>query len=401
MKLYTFPGSFRGQKVLIAAQYAGVALEVVTDTDACKKLSPLGKTPVLETEDGCIFSSNAICRYIARLRNDNNLYGETLMDAGMVDAWIDFSANEIEVPALALVYPILGWMKPVATSNDFAPMALLTSALKKLDGFLVNNTYLAGRKLTLADVVVAAALALPMKLVLDAKARKVCPAVVRWFQTVTAQPEFQAVLGEVALCEKSLAAAAAKKPAAKKDAKKKEEAKPAAAPAAAAPAKKKAKHPLELLPKSPLVMDAWKVKYSNSNDLLNDAMPWLWQNLDQQGYSLWFAKYNYNSDNTVAFMTSNLVTGFMQRCDEVRKYAFGVMQVFSEKEGAGPYVVEGAWLFRGDSEKYMLEANPDAEYYTWTKMDPSDEAQKAQVAEFFCAENTIRNMPIMDCKVFK
>jgi len=243
MKLYTFPGSFRGQKVLIAAQYAGVALEVVTDTDACKKLSPLGKTPVLETEDGCIFSSNAICRYIARLRNDNNLYGETLMDAGMVDAWIDFSANEIEVPALALVYPILGWMKPVATSNDFAPMALLTSALKKLDGFLVNNTYLAGRKLTLADVVVAAALALPMKLVLDAKARKVCPAVVRWFQTVTAQPEFQAVLGEVALCEKSLAAAAAKKPAAKKDAKKKEEAKPAAAPAAAAPAKKKGKAP--------------------------------------------------------------------------------------------------------------------------------------------------------------
>jgi glutathione S-transferase len=40
------------------------------------KKNPLGKAPVLETADGIIFESNAICRFLAR--NANSLYGSGL-----------------------------------------------------------------------------------------------------------------------------------------------------------------------------------------------------------------------------------------------------------------------------------------------------------------------------------
>ena len=37
--------------------------------------NPLGKIPALETENGPLFESNAILRYIARLKPESGLYG--------------------------------------------------------------------------------------------------------------------------------------------------------------------------------------------------------------------------------------------------------------------------------------------------------------------------------------
>lgn len=40
-----------------------------------------------------------------------------------------------------------------------------------------------------------------------------------------------------------------------------------------------------------------------------------------------------------------------------------------DEEGPGPWVINGAWLFRGqDFLAEMKEENPDSEYYTWTKV---------------------------------
>ena len=61
-------------------------------------LSPLGKVPVLVTPQGSIFESNAIARYVARVRRDTELYGATFFESGQIDSWIDFCCHELELP---------------------------------------------------------------------------------------------------------------------------------------------------------------------------------------------------------------------------------------------------------------------------------------------------------------
>ena len=53
------------------------------DAKAAAKLSPTGKVPVLETPQGTIFESNAIARYVARLRSDADLYGRTFYESAV------------------------------------------------------------------------------------------------------------------------------------------------------------------------------------------------------------------------------------------------------------------------------------------------------------------------------
>ena len=185
----------------------------------------------------------------------------------------------------------------------------------------------------------------------------------------------------------------------KKAAPKKEKKKAAAAAPPADKPKKKAKHPCELLPPCDFVLDAWKKQYSNApgGDCFK-AMPWFWNAHKPEGYSLWYQTYQFNEENKVGFMVSNLVGGFVQRCDEVRKYSFGTMQIVGD---ANKMEIIGCWMMRGDSIQPLLDCNPDAEYYNWTRMDESDAKVKKQVEELWCAWETVEGKPVIDCKVFK
>jgi len=163
---------------------------------------------------------------------------------------------------------------------------------------------------------------------------------------------------------------------------------------------KKAKNPLDDLPKSPMVLDAWKREYSNApgGDCYK-AMPYFWQNFDAQGYSLWFCEYLHNDELTVTFKTSNLVGGFIQRSDGVRKYAFGVMQIVGT---ASAQKIIGAWMMRGQDMAPMLAENEDAEQYKWTKLSqPPTEAEKKRLELLWCEGDVVEGQQILDCKVFK
>ena len=83
--------------------------------------------------------------------------------------------------------------------------------------------------------------------------------------------------------------------------------------------KKPAKNPLELLPPTTLDLDNWKRVYSNTHSDFYSVMDKFWAMYDAAGWSLWFCDYMYNDENKKGFMTANLVSGFIQRCDELRK----------------------------------------------------------------------------------
>ena len=111
MKLYTDLGNFRSFKILIAAEYNGVEIEIPdfkpkedTKKPEFLKKSPLGRVPVLETASGSIFESNAIARYVARIRRDTELYGATFFESAQIDSWIDFCSHDIELVSRYFYY---------------------------------------------------------------------------------------------------------------------------------------------------------------------------------------------------------------------------------------------------------------------------------------------------------
>ena len=109
--LYAPAGSFRAFKALIAAEYNGIDVTVAEfDAETVKSLSPSGKAPILQTPSGVIFESNAIARYLGKIRRDTGLSGNGIYEEAAIDSWIDFAANELELPASVWFYPALGYM---------------------------------------------------------------------------------------------------------------------------------------------------------------------------------------------------------------------------------------------------------------------------------------------------
>ncbi|KAL0365790.1 UNVERIFIED_CONTAM: Elongation factor 1-gamma 2 [Sesamum radiatum] len=405
-------------KALIAAEYSGVKVELTKDfemgvsnkTPEFLKMNPIGKVPVLETPEGPIFESNAIARYVARLTPDNPLYGSSLIDYGHIEQWMDFSATEIDINIARWLYPRLGYGLYLPPAEE-AGIAGLKRALEALNTHLASNTYLVGHGVTLADIVMTCNLSIGFKAIMTKSLTSQFPHVERYFWTMVNQPNFKKILGDIKQAE-SIPPVASKKPAqVKEPAKpkpkeepkkevKKEEVKPKEVAEEEEAPKPKAKNPLDLLPPSKMILDEWKRLYSNTKTNFREvAIKGFWDMYDPEGYSLWFCNYKYNDENTVSFVTLNKVSGFLQRMDLARKYAFGKMLVIGSE---APYKVKGLWLFRGtEIPQFVLDECYDMELYDWTKVDINDEAQKERVNQMIEDAEPFEGEALLDAKCFK
>lgn len=423
--LYAGNTNKNGFKALIAAEYSGVNIELVKNFEMgvsnkspeFLKMNPIGKVPVLETPDGAIFESNAIARYVARLKANNPLLGSSLIDYAHVEQWIDFATLEIDTNILRWFIPRIGfsvYLPPV----EEATIAALKRALCALNTYLASKTYLVGHSVTLADIIITCNLTLGFSRIMTKSFTLEFPHVERYFWTMVNLPNFRKILGEVKQAESLPPVQSAKKlvqaqeptkpkdkveP--KKDANnevKKEATKPKAQAAAEeeeAP-KPKPKNPLDLLPPSKMILDEWKRLYSNTKTNFREvAIKGFWEMYDPEGYSLWFCDYKYNEENTVSFVTLNKVGGFLQRMDLARKYAFGKMLVIGSEP---PFKVKGLWLFRGQEiPQFVIDECYDMELYEWKKVDITDEAQKECVNQMIEDHEPFEGEALLDAKCFK
>lgn len=217
-----------------------------------------------------------------------------------------------------------GWFGPLIGRNPYNKKNVeehQKAALKAvgvLEHHLLNNTFLVGERITLADLFVVGALSRGYQFVFDKAWRSENPNVTRWYETIYSQPIYSAVVDKLSFIDEAVKYTPPKKDApAKKEkepAVKKEAPKPKAKDADEeedddAPAAPKAKHPLEALSKPTLVLDDWKRKYSNE-ETREVALPWFWENYKQDEYSLWKIDYKYNDELTQVFMSSNLIGKF-------------------------------------------------------------------------------------------
>jgi len=411
--------NYRAWKSLIAAAYNDIKIEVPAfelhkdnATPEFLEKNPLGKVPVLETPHGCIFESNAIARYVARLRQDTDLYGLSFFESAQVDQWIDFSANELEPTRAIWLFPVLGYMQFDQEAYESAK-ADVQKSLNVLEKHLQTRTYLVGNKVTLADITLISALVDLYRLVFDPAFRKPYVNVTRWFITCVNQPEFAKVIGEVKLTDKEQKADGAAAAGGKKDKKENKKEEKPKKEKAEKPKKneeepmddepkeeKKQPNPLDLLPPSSMNMDATKKLYFEKRPNFAAFFDEFWKFYDAEGYCMYSIDYNYNDENKVYFMTCNLMGGFIQRLDDLRKHGFGVLNLVGENEDTAPFRLNGCFLFRGKEVPAAMKECPDSEYYTFTRIDTNNEADRKKVEERFYAEK-VDGFNVLDRRYFK
>lgn len=403
-------------KVLITAAYTGTPIEVSPVAQGANKSKefladfPLGRLPSarLQNGSGNISGTNTIIRYLAQAAN-GQLYGETASERAQVDAWLEWTILDIDLPAAAWLYPIKGFIQnnPAATNKAKGD---IRKALEQLNAHLATRTFLVGQRVSLADIAVSLSLLELYTTVLDAGYRKQFAHTNRWFNTCIHQPQFHKVLGDVTLATKMAVAPnppkeeppkkEAKKEAKPKEAPKpKEEKKEAPADDEEAP-KPKAKNPLDALPPSKFNLEDWKREYSN-NDTRSHAIPWLWSNYDPEGFSIWLMEYKYPTDLAKTYMAANMVGGWLQRCDPLRRYGFGSI-VICGGEGPPPnFEIFGVWIFRGKEIPFEMTDTPDFDSYTFTRADLNDAAQKELIEDYLAWDGKLGGRTLNQGKAFK
>ncbi|PIA45887.1 hypothetical protein AQUCO_01600261v1 [Aquilegia coerulea] len=242
-------------KVLIAAKYSDVRVKLVENFDMgvsnktpeFLKMNPMGKVPVLETPDGHIYESNAIARYVTRLKENNPLYGCSLIEYAHIEQWIDFASLEIDNNMLCWFYPRAGYAVYLPAIEE-AAIAGLKRALEALNTYLASNTFLVGNTVTLADIIMTCNLYIGFKYLMTKKFTSEFPHVERYYWAMTES-------GVPISSAKKTAPAKESTKAKPESETKKEQPKPKAEEHAEEEEVPKPKNPLDLLPPSKMLLD--------------------------------------------------------------------------------------------------------------------------------------------------
>jgi glutathione S-transferase len=156
-RLYHREGAGRPRRVRWAFEEAGAPYEwVVMDTETGHgeehaRRHPLGRVPVLESDDGLLYESAALCLHVADLNPDAELIPPPgTYERGRVYQWSLFAMTELEPAMIAAIRARRGGDDDATAAAD----ARLAKAFAALESALASDGYVAGGRFTIADVVV-------------------------------------------------------------------------------------------------------------------------------------------------------------------------------------------------------------------------------------------------------
>lgn len=157
------PSSINVRKVLWTCAEIGIPYQLeawgsgaqATDTPYFLALNPNGMGPVIQDENGTLWESNTICRYLALQHRRTDLLPSEAIARAQVEKWMDWQATELNnswrYAFMALVRLSPAHADPSALA---AGIALWTQHMRLLDAQLSNTgAYAHGSVFTLADIV--------------------------------------------------------------------------------------------------------------------------------------------------------------------------------------------------------------------------------------------------------
>jgi glutathione S-transferase len=162
-RLYQREGAGRPPRVRWALEEAGAPYEYVVLTkdegrsDEHAARHPLKRVPALESDEGTLFESAALCLQIADLYPEAGLIPATTTHArGQVYQWSFFAMTELEPAVLRAYIEIHATVPdPEAVAKAEARLAKVAAALA---GALDGRDYLVDDRFTIADVVMGGVL---------------------------------------------------------------------------------------------------------------------------------------------------------------------------------------------------------------------------------------------------
>ena len=160
-RLYQREGAGRPVRVRWALEEAGSPYDyIVMDLETGRgeehaRRHPLGRVPALETDDGTLFESAALCLHIADLNPQAGLIPATgTHERGEVYQWAFFAMTELE-PAMVRTIVTRRGSDPDETAKAEARLRKAADVLARV---LAARGYLVGDRFTIADVVVGGVL---------------------------------------------------------------------------------------------------------------------------------------------------------------------------------------------------------------------------------------------------
>jgi len=172
----------------------------------------------------------------------------------------------------------------------------------------------------------------------------------------------------------------------------------------------KVKNPLDLLPASPMIFDATKKLFYSERPYNKAFFPAFWgpakneeakmTTFDPSGYSVWTCRYKYEDEFTQYFLAQNLLGGFVQRLDKLRKYGMGCLMLTGESDEKKPWRLIGVWMFRGQGIPAEMNECDDSEHYNFVKLDMSTDANKKLFQDYLTGD-VVDGLQVLDRRNFK
>jgi glutathione S-transferase len=122
-------------------------------------LNPHGLIPVIEDENGVLWESHTICRYLAVKHGRDDLLPASLSARAEVEKWMDWTLGDLNA---AYVTAFLGLVRKHPAYGDperiAASVARWNEMMARLETHLARGTaYVTGETFTLADIVLGLA----------------------------------------------------------------------------------------------------------------------------------------------------------------------------------------------------------------------------------------------------
>lgn len=197
LRVFGKASSINVRKVLWTCAEIGIAYDredwgdgfTSTNTPVFLAMNPNGLIPVIKDEEGVLWESNTICRYLAAKHNRTDLLPSAARERALVERWMDWQATDLNS---SWRYAFMALVRENAAFKDTeqvkesvlhwnAKMGILEQQLRQTKSYVVGPTF------CLADVVIGLSV---NRWLMTPFARPDYPAVIAYHQRLSSRPGF-------------------------------------------------------------------------------------------------------------------------------------------------------------------------------------------------------------------
>lgn len=116
-------------------------------------MNPNGLIPTIDDDGFVLWESNAIVRYLSRRYGAGGLLPDSEAEIALADQWVEWCKTTPYPPYIEMFWGIVR-TEPMGRDPGFIEdrRATLVEALRLLDAHLADRAYIAGDRLTMADI---------------------------------------------------------------------------------------------------------------------------------------------------------------------------------------------------------------------------------------------------------